>query len=362
MSEKYELDKASDESIYVNKLNAIEKFPLDDYITRIETNSNTESSGFWPMLDTKQGIDSSKNTNKSSKLDSKLKLFSMTRKSSLPSTLNNKQFMPYVEDDEKNNNNSENVSSSVLVATKELISLYEKENGVDTKLENKSKKACDSSEAVGSKTIYSFNSKSMSEQRRPSAPVMNSNNEFVDRLKILSVTEDHSKDYSSSESNEDGETTMAAAAKAEGAAKTSNSRNANDSSIIAPLVELKQDSAEPQLSDVNGNHLTCDMSIFNLLDTTSRKFVLKPATMALTIKCQIYRQKGLYPKYRFYLENLVDGNLILLMTARKRRKAKTACYEINSLVFDFNDTQNYKEIPLAKLKSNLLGEQQQQQC
>jgi hypothetical protein len=39
-----------------------------------------------------------------------------------------------------------------------------------------------------------------------------------------------------------------------------------------------------------------DLSMFDLLDKTSKKFVLKPATLGLNIRCQIYRQKGMYPK------------------------------------------------------------------
>lgn len=73
------------------------------------------------------------------------------------------------------------------------------------------------------------------------------------------------------------------------------------------------------------------------------------------IKCQIYRQKGiLNPEYKFFLENL-DGNLLLLMTARKKKRSKTTCYVISSIEFDMDDLEKYTETPLAKLKSNLLG-------
>jgi hypothetical protein len=54
------------------------------------------------------------------------------------------------------------------------------------------------------------------------------------------------------------------------------------------------------------------------------------------------------------LENL-DGNLLLLMSARKKKKSKTACYLINFINFDLNNLEKYKEVPIAKLKSNLLG-------
>ena len=97
-----------------------------------------------------------------------------------------------------------------------------------------------------------------------------------------------------------------------------------------------------------------DLSIFDLLDKTSKKFVLKPASLGLTVQCQIYRQKGLYPRYRFYMENS-DGNLLLLMTARKKKKAKTPCYVINTLTYDLSNLEKYIETPVAKLKSNLLG-------
>lgn len=38
-------------------------------------------------------------------------------------------------------------------------------------------------------------------------------------------------------------------------------------------------------------HLMPDLSMFDLINQTSRQFVLKPATPGLQIKCQIYRQK-----------------------------------------------------------------------
>jgi hypothetical protein len=106
-------------------------------------------------------------------------------------------------------------------------------------------------------------------------------------------------------------------------------------------------------SDEMGNP-NLDLTMFDLLDKTSKKFVLKPATLGLNIRCQIYRQKGLYPKYRFYMENL-DGNLLLLMTARKKKKTKVPCYVISTLTYDLDNLEKYIETPIAKLKSNLLG-------
>lgn len=42
---------------------------------------------------------------------------------------------------------------------------------------------------------------------------------------------------------------------------------------------------------VDGFHLMPDLAMFDLINQTSRQFVLKPATPGLQIKCQIYRQK-----------------------------------------------------------------------
>ena len=65
----------------------------------------------------------------------------------------------------------------------------------------------------------------------------------------------------------------------------------------------------------------------------------------------------MYPQYKFYLENL-DGNLLLLLTARKKKKTKTTVYQINYISFNtINNVQKYIETPIAKLKSNLLGTQ-----
>ncbi len=64
--------------------------------------------------------------------------------------------------------------------------------------------------------------------------------------------------------------------------------------------------------------------------------------------------KGIYPEYKFYLENLSD-NLLLVMTARKRKKSKTTCYIINYISYDQTDVEKFIETPFAKLKSNLIG-------
>lgn len=99
-----------------------------------------------------------------------------------------------------------------------------------------------------------------------------------------------------------------------------------------------------------------DFSIFDLIDKTSKAFVFKPATIGLTMRAQIFRQAGLYPEYKFYIETL-DGNLQLIMTARKKKKSKTPSYIINYLNYDPTSEQDYIETAVAKLKSNLLGTQ-----
>jgi hypothetical protein len=99
-----------------------------------------------------------------------------------------------------------------------------------------------------------------------------------------------------------------------------------------------------------------DFSIFDLIDKTSKVFIFKPATIGLTMRAQIFRQAGIYPEYKFYIETL-DGNLQLIMTARKKKKSKTPCYVINYLNYDPTSELDYIETTVAKLKSNLLGTQ-----
>lgn len=76
--------------------------------------------------------------------------------------------------------------------------------------------------------------------------------------------------------------------------------------------------------------------------------------MGLTLKCQIFRHKGIFSQYKFYLENL-EGQLLLIMTARKRKKTKTTSYIINYISYDESNVEKYLETPIAKLKSNLIG-------
>lgn len=60
--------------------------------------------------------------------------------------------------------------------------------------------------------------------------------------------------------------------------------NKHDNKITAP----NSDACAPtMISDVQ----IPDLSMFDLINQTSRLFVLKPATMGLKINCQIYRQK-----------------------------------------------------------------------
>lgn len=165
------------------------------------------------------------------------------------------------------------------------------------------------------------------------------------KLDIKSVTLDHSKDYSSSE--EDLRPNF-----------TKYTQDLNDNKDLLKfkiLVAPNQNEDESETKDQHQDS-EIDLKIFDLLDQTSKKFVLQPASIGLNIKCQIFRFKGLYPEYKFYLENL-DGNLLLLLTARKKKKAKTSCYIINYISFDLNDIEKYIETPFAKLKSNLFGTQ-----
>lgn len=164
-----------------------------------------------------------------------------------------------------------------------------------------------------------------------------------DKLNIKSVTLDHSKDYSSSE--EDIRPNFP---------QYPTDSNENENSLKLKILVAPNQSEDE--SEAKNQDPEIDLKIFDLLDKTSKKFVLQPASIGLNIKCQIFRFKGLYPEYKFYLESL-DGNLLLLMTARKKKKARTSCYIINYISFDLNDIEKYIETPLAKLKSNLFGTQ-----
>lgn len=131
--------------------------------------------------------------------------------------------------------------------------------------------------------------------------------------------------------------------------------NDNDENEINEnaVIEIKTET-ESETDIEKESEDSIDLSIFELLDKNSKKFILRPATMGLTLKCQIFRQKGIYSQYKFYLENL-EGQLLLIMTARKRKRSKTPCYVINYISYDETDVEKYIETPIAKLKSNLIG-------
>jgi hypothetical protein len=201
----------------------------------------------------------------------------------------------------------------------------------------------------------------------------------VNGLRLRHVTKDFSKDYSSSSEDPDFEipdepplssprTSATGSSSTKSLMKSifhnkepSTSRpksvdfadeiDTNDM-MIAPMSDNSSENDEEENEEEAD---VVDFSMFNLLEKTSKKFCMNPATMGLTIRCQIFRQKGMYPYYKMYLENL-DGNLMLILTARKKKRTKTTVYQINYISFNtVNDVQQYIETPIAKLKSNLLG-------
>lgn len=207
---------------------------------------------------------------------------------------------------------------------------------------------------------------------------------MVKSIKILAVTQDSTKDYSSeSEDNISLDSDKLKTQKSQRTATNhqhtemlkqqhdSIDNEKNTSMMVAPLpnnhvdfnydesgehsvIEIKTEiESEPEIEKESEDSI--DLSIFELLDKNSKKFILKPATMGLTLKCQIFRHKGIYSQYKFYLENL-EGQLLLIMTARKRKKTKTTCYIINYISYDETNVEKYIETPIAKLKSNLMGE------
>jgi len=233
---------------------------------------------------------------------------------------------------------------------------------------------------------------------------INNNNEqkneiIVKSIKILAVTEDEVNDYSSeSDTNSlNSIQTNNTSAKLDNSINMTNNNN-NNKNNNKNILKSKTSSCSSQESEAHHNDTimkvcpvlviqepgeyedhsvieikneiesedteeiekdseeAIDLSIFELLDKNSKKFILKPATMGLTLKCQIFRQKGIYPQYKFYLENL-EGQLLLIMTARKKKRTKTTCYVINYISYDESDVEKYIETPIAKLKSNLIGTQ-----
>ena len=206
---------------------------------------------------------------------------------------------------------------------------------------------------------------------------------MVKSIKILAVTQDHSKDYSSESEDNVSLDSDQLKTKTSGGHRSqvanrhqemfrhhdSIDNDKNTSMMVAPLpnnheefnyesgdhsvIEIKTE-IESETEIEKESEDSIDLSIFELLDKNSKKFILKPATMGLTLKCQIFRHKGIYSQYKFYLENL-EGQLLLIMTARKRKKTKTTCYIINYISYDETNVEKYIETPIAKLKSNLMG-------
>ena len=211
----------------------------------------------------------------------------------------------------------------------------------------------------------------------------NKNEIIVKSIKILAVSKESCPEETSDSdacSNDNNLVTLASNSKE--AFKVSNRAEVKQTNLmsVAPLpddhfedsiIEIKtedktilnedEEEAEEENEDEgeetdDNDDDTIDLSIFELLDKNSKKFILKPATMGLTLKCQIFRHKGIYSQYKFYLENL-EGQLLLIMTARKRKKTKTTCYIINYITYDETNVEKYIETPIAKLKSNLMGTQ-----
>ena len=216
---------------------------------------------------------------------------------------------------------------------------------------------------------------------KPFDNVNNKNEIIVKSIKILAVSKDSCPDETSDSdvcSNDQNSVTLTNNSKE--TFKTSDRAEVKQTNLmsVAPLpddhfedsiIEIKtedktetvednedDDDEEEDEGEETDNDDTIDLSIFELLDKNSKKFILKPATMGLTLKCQIFRHKGIYSQYKFYLENL-EGQLLLIMTARKRKKTKTTCYIINYITYDETNVEKYIETPIAKLKSNLMGTQ-----
>lgn len=265
--------------------------------------------------------------------------------------------------------------------------------------QDKQVKSSNSSRVVKSKRLYKSNENIEVIKSNSFASKNFMNENATNGIKLMSVTDDASRDYTSSSGDDENENETDFPFPSE-SPFSSNSNNetshqvpkslikkmfnkdANEESVdedranentntnnaimmVAPIAHDSNDDDTITTSSSSNNKKKSsdkheseglDLSMFDLIDKTSKKFILKPATMGLTIRAQIFRQKGLYPQYRFYLENL-DGQLLLLMTARKKKKTKTTHYVINYITFNSTDINKYIETPIAKLKSNLLGTQ-----
>lgn len=205
------------------------------------------------------------------------------------------------------------------------------------------------------------------------------NDNLVNGLRLKQVTKDFSKDYSSSSEDPDFEipdepplsSPRTSASPSSPSTKSlmksifHNKETASRPKSVDFADELEADDmavapasdSENEENDEEQEAEVVDFSMFDLLEKTSKKFCMNPATMGLTIRCQIFRQKGIYPYFKMYLENL-DGNLMLILTARKKKRTKTTVFQINYVSYNtINEVQQYIETPIAKLKSNLLGTQ-----
>ena len=262
--------------------------------------------------------------------------------------------------------------------------------------QDKQPKSSNSTRVVKSKRLYKSGEELDVVKPNSLANKNFSNENLSNGIKLMSVTDDATKDYTSSDDDDADfpfptESPFASNSNNENSNHVSkseikkmfnkdgdehspddeetppNEKSTNNNTImmVAPISQDSNDDDTLTTSSTSGNKKKSgeknateglDLSMFDLIDKTSKKFILKPATMGLTIRAQIFRQKGLYPQYRFYLENL-DGQLLLLMTARKKKKTKTTHYVINYITFNAADINKYIETPIAKLKSNLLGTQ-----
>ena len=104
-------------------------------------------------------------------------------------------------------------------------------------------------------------------------------------------------------------------------------------------------------SNILSEPVRIDHSFLNLLDEDITCFLLKPAPVGLTIKCQIHRQKAFFSEYKLFLES-EEGALKILMTAKKSRGTANPTVILNVI-----DSNKNLEIPFAKLKSNMFGTQ-----
>jgi len=132
----------------------------------------------------------------------------------------------------------------------------------------------------------------------------------IKSINLASATNSDSKDYSS---NDESSNEKEAASNYARDHKKNKMVQNNISIVISPLSDEDANEDKAKCSNPNNNNnqndkyklkteenlpareqsseKTIDLSIFELLDHSSKKFILKPATMGLTIKSQVFRQK-----------------------------------------------------------------------